>query len=30
MTYYWQVLAIKPPGSIFADNGTWWNFVTGP
>ena len=30
MTYYWQVLAIKPPGSVFADNGTWWNFATGP
>jgi len=28
MTYYWQVLVIKPSGALFADNGVWWNFTT--
>ena len=30
MTYYWQVLVIKPSGALFADNGIWWNFMTSP
>lgn len=27
ITYYWEVEAVKPPGSTLADNGTWWSFT---
>jgi hypothetical protein len=29
-TYYWQVVAIKPPGALLADGGVWWSFTTTP
>jgi len=30
ITYYWEIVAVKPSGAIFLDNGTWWSFsLTG-
>jgi hypothetical protein len=29
-TYYWQVLAIKPSGALYGDNGVWWSVATSP
>jgi hypothetical protein len=25
--YYWQVVAVKPPGATLADAGLWWSFA---
>ena len=29
-TYYWQVRAINPGGTIEANSGSWWSFTTVP
>jgi photosystem II stability/assembly factor-like uncharacterized protein len=26
-TYYWQVVAVNPPGVMLADAGQWWSFI---
>ncbi len=30
VTYFWQVRANDPTGSVEADTGRWWAFTTGP